>query len=37
MHLNDLLGDGERQASATSGLGQRAVDLVELLEVRVRS
>src|SRR5215475_3972652 len=32
MHLNDLLGDGEPETSATSGLGQRAVDLVELLE-----
>src|SRR5262249_34915677 len=32
MHLDDLLGDGEPETSATSGLGQRAVDLVELLE-----
>src|SRR5262245_33939605 len=32
MHLNDLLGDGEPKTSATSGFGQRAVDLVELLE-----
>src|SRR5262249_15556658 len=32
MHLNDLLGDGEPETSATSGLGERAVDLMELLE-----
>src|SRR5262245_33489828 len=32
MHLNDLLGDGEPKTSAADGLGQRAVDLVELLE-----
>ena len=32
MHLHDLLGDREPEPSATSGLGQRAVDLMELLE-----
>src|SRR5215471_18517997 len=32
VHLHDLLGDGEAQASATLGLGQRAVDLMELFE-----
>jgi hypothetical protein len=32
VHLNDLLGDGEPEASATSGLGQRVVDLMELLK-----
>src|SRR5262249_19533086 len=31
VHLDDLLGDGEAQARAALGLGQRAVDLVELL------
>src|SRR5262245_10178928 len=32
MHLDDLLGDRKPESSATSGLGQRAVDLMELLE-----
>jgi hypothetical protein len=32
VHLDDLLGDGEAQPRATLGLGNRAVDLVELLE-----
>src|SRR5262245_62238608 len=32
VHLHDLLGDGEPEAGAALGLGQRAVDLVELIE-----
>jgi len=32
VHLNDLLCYGEPEPGATSGLGQRAVDLMELLE-----
>src|SRR5262245_66057841 len=32
VHLHDLLGDGETEPRAALGLGQRAVDLVELLE-----
>src|SRR4029453_12977261 len=32
MHLHDLLGHGEPEAGTTRGLGQRAVDLMELLE-----
>jgi len=32
MHFDDLLGDRKPESSATRGLGQRAVDLMELLE-----
>src|SRR5262249_47462766 len=32
VHLHNLLGDGEPETGATLGLGNRAVDLVELLE-----
>jgi hypothetical protein len=32
MHLDDLLGDGKAQPRAALGLGNRVVDLVELLE-----
>src|SRR5262245_34786545 len=32
MHLHNLLGDGEAEASPTLGLGVGAVDLMELLE-----
>src|SRR5262245_16065370 len=32
MHLDDLLGDRKPESSATSGLGQRAVDLMKLFE-----
>ena len=32
VHLHDLLGDGEPEASATLCLGKGAVDLVELLK-----
>src|SRR5215468_5919677 len=32
MHLDDLLGDRKPESSASSRLGQRAVDLMELLE-----
>src|SRR5262249_21632966 len=32
VHLDDLSGDGETEASATLGLGERAVDLMELLK-----
>src|SRR6185312_6500625 len=32
VHLDDLLGDGEPEASAALGLGIGAVNLVELLE-----
>ena len=32
VHLHNLFGDGEPETGATLGLGNRAVDLVELLE-----
>src|SRR5262249_29408987 len=32
VHLDDLLGDSEAKARATLGLGNRAIDLVELIE-----
>src|SRR5262245_41028528 len=32
VHLHDLLGDGEAEARAALGLGERAVDLGELIE-----
>jgi hypothetical protein len=32
MHLDDLLGDRKSESSATSRLGRRAVNLMELIE-----